>query len=85
MGNGFEFGDRNWFSYVTFGVELFVGTVSEFGFAAAGNRFIVCPALGNGFAGCVVSRLVGKRLIPGKPFCAKKGSVTIGTGSGGFI
>ena len=84
MGNGFEFGDRNWFSYVTFGVELFIGTVNGFGFAAARNRFTVCPALRNGFAGCVV-RLVGKGLVPSKSFCAKKGSVTIGTGSGGCI
>ena len=84
MGNGFEFGDGNWFGFVTFGAELFVGTVNGFGFAAAGNGFIVCPAPGNGFEGCVVG-LVGKGLVPSKPFCAEKGFGTIGTGGGGFI
>ena len=84
MGNGFEFGDMNWFGYITFGAELFVGIVNEFGFAAAGNGFIVCPAPGNGFIRCVVG-FVGKGLVPSKLFCAKKGSGTIGKGRGRFI
>jgi hypothetical protein len=41
VGNGFEFGDGNLFGFVTFGAELFVGTVDGFGFAAAGNWFII--------------------------------------------
>ena len=75
MGNGFkfEFGDGNWFGLVTFGAELFIGTVNGFAFTVAGNGFIVYPVLGNGFVGCVLG-LVGKGLVPNKPFCAKKGS-----------
>lgn len=81
VGNGFEFGDGNWLGLIMFGAELFVGTVNGFGFAEAGNGFIVCPALGNGFVGCVAG-LVGKGFVP---FCAVKGFGTIGTGGGGFI
>ena len=84
MGNGFEFGDGNWFGLVTFGAKLFVGTVNGFAFAAAGNGFIVCPAPGKGFEGCVLG-LVGKGLVPSKPFCAEKGFGTIGTGGGGLV
>lgn len=84
VGNGFEFGDGNGFGLITFGAELFVGTENGFGFAAVGNGFIVCPVLGNGFVGCVLG-LVGKGLVPCKPFCAKKGFGTGGTGRGGFI
>lgn len=47
--NGFEFGDRNGFGLVTFGAELFVGTLNGFAFAEAGNGFIVCQVVGNGF------------------------------------
>lgn len=83
VGNGFEFGDGNWFGLVTFGAELFIGTVNGFAFAAAGNGFIVCP-VGNGFVGCILG-LVGKGLVPSKPFCAEKGFGTIGTGGGGFV
>jgi hypothetical protein len=84
VGNGFEFEDGNWFGLVTFRAELFIGTVNGFGFAAAGNGFIVCPVLGNGFVGCAFG-LVGKGLVPSKPFCAEKGFGTIGTGGGGFV
>ena len=86
VGNGFEFefGYGNWFGLVTFGAELFIGTVNGFAFAAAGNGFIICPVLGNGFVGCVLG-LVGKVLVPSKPFCAEKGFGTIGTGGGGFV
>jgi hypothetical protein len=84
VGNGFEFGDGNWFGLVTFGAELFVGTVNGLAFAAAGNGFIVCPVPGNGFVGCVFG-LVGKGLVPSNPFCAEKGFGTIGTGGGGFV
>jgi hypothetical protein len=86
VGNGFEFefGDGNWFGLVALGAELFVGTVNGFAFAAAGNGFIVCPVLGNGFVGCILGP-VGKGLVPSKPFCAEKGFGTIGTGGGGFV
>lgn len=84
VGNGFKFGDGNWFGLVTFGAELFVGTVNGFAFAAPGNGFIVCPAPGKGFVGCVLG-LAGKGLVPSKPFCAEKGFGTIGTGGAGFV
>lgn len=63
---------------------MFIGTENGFAFAAAGNGFIVCPVLGNGFVGCVLGP-VGKGLVPDKPFGAEKGFGTIGTGGGGFV
>jgi len=76
VGNGFKFGDGNGFGLAAFGTELFVGTVNGFGFATAGNGFIVCPPLGNGF----VLGLVGKGLVPRKPFCDEKGFGAVGAG-----
>ncbi len=77
VGYGFEFTDENGFG----GRELFVGAVNGFGFTAAGNGFIVCPALGNGF----VLGFVGKGLAPIKPFCSEKGFGAVGSGGGGFV
>jgi len=79
--NGFEFGDGNGFGFVTFGVELFVVTVNGVAFAEAGNGFIVCPVVGNGF----VLGLVGKGLVPSKPFCDEKGFGAVSNGGGGFV
>jgi hypothetical protein len=47
-GNGFGFVEENGFGFAAgFGTELIVS--GENGFATAGNGFVVCPALGNGF------------------------------------
>lgn len=49
--------------------------------AAAGNGFMVCPALGNGF----VPEVVGKGSVPRKLFCAEKGFGAVCAGYGEFV
>jgi hypothetical protein len=80
-GEWVKFGDGNGFGLVTFGAELFVGIANRFAFAEARNGFIVCPVVGNRF----VLGLVGKGLVPSKPFCDEKGLGTVGNGGGEFV
>jgi hypothetical protein len=79
-GNGFIFEDGNGFGLAPFGTKLFVA-VNGFGLAAAGNGFVVCPTLGNGF----LLEVVGKGSVPRKPFCDEKGFGAVGAGYGEFV
>ena len=49
VGNGFELANENGFGPAAFEAKLFVCAVNGFTFPAAGNGFVVCPGMGNGF------------------------------------